>query len=254
MALGCWGIASGVGMLLLRRWARFSTLVFSVATASWVLLAAPAFLFFPIPIPPDIPEEAIAAVRSFLPVVFALLFAFAFWCIYLLNRDSSKSSFELPTTARNGGPVSIAIIGGFLMVTTVLGVESIASHGPAMLFGSVFTGWKAATIWLLASAAELYLGIGLLRRNPRSCVLAVCFFLFQFLETVAFLVRPDRESRIADYYHALHAYFQRRPGMQVSLNDVYAYLRFGHTEWGILCMIALWYLVRFKKTIDADEA
>jgi hypothetical protein len=171
---------------------------------------------------------------------------------YLFNRDTSKSSFEIPTTGRNGRPAGIGIIGGFLLVSAVLGVESIASHGPAMLFGSVFTGWKAATIWLLASAAELCLGIGLLRRNPRSCILAGCFFLFQFLETVAFLVRPDRESRVADYYNALHAYFQRRPGMQVSLNDVSAYLRFGHTEWGILSMIALWYLIRFKKTFDAD--
>jgi hypothetical protein len=225
--------------------------VFSVAIVSWTLLAAPTILFYPIPGPTDIPEEAVASARSFLPVFVVLLVAFVFWCIYLLNTDNSKSSFGLPTIRRSARPVSITMIGGFLLVSAVLGCEAIVSHGPAMLFGSVFTGWEASTIWLLASAAELYLGIGLLMANARSRALAVCFFAFELLETAASLIRPDRESRVADFYDAMQVHFQRRPGLQVSLNDVSASLLFGSIEWSILILIALWYLVRFRRAFDA---
>src|SRR5712691_9272492 len=63
---GC-GIASGIGMLRLQRWARLSILVFSVAIASWTLLAAPIILFYPFPTPTDVPEEAMAFARTDLP-------------------------------------------------------------------------------------------------------------------------------------------------------------------------------------------
>jgi hypothetical protein len=130
----------------------------------------------------------------------------------------------------------------------------MVSHAPAMLFGFVFTGWKASTIWLLASTAEVYLGIGLLIVSPRSRALAVWFFVFQLLETVAFFVRPDRESRIADYYDALDVYFQRRRGLRVSLNDMTASLLFWFMEWSVLILIALWYLIRCRKVFDAARS
>jgi hypothetical protein len=99
MGLAGWGIATGIGMLRLQRWARLSMLVFSVGIASWTLLAAPTLLFYPLPTPTDLPEEAITVARSILPVLFVLLLAFVFWCIYLLNTDSSKSSFGIPIPA-----------------------------------------------------------------------------------------------------------------------------------------------------------
>src|SRR6266853_3501634 len=77
MMLGGWGTATGVGILLLRRWARLSILMFSVTITSWAFLAAPIILFYPIPTPTDVPEAATAAVMSVLPVLVALLLAFA---------------------------------------------------------------------------------------------------------------------------------------------------------------------------------
>ena len=253
MILGGGGIATGVGMLLLRRWARLTTLVVSIVIGSWAFLAAPVILYYPIRTSTNDPEEAIAFARGALPIFLALLLAFALWCIYLLNTDVSKRSFGVPTMGRTVRPVSNDMIGGFLLVCAVLGVETIISHGPAMLFGSVFTGWKASAIWLSAAAVELYLGIGLLMVNPQSRVLAVFFFLFQLLETVAFLVRPDRELRIADYFHALQEYFQHRSGALVSLKDVSGSLQFWSIEWGILVLIALWYLFTSKKAFAADK-
>jgi hypothetical protein len=254
LLLGCWGIATGIGVLLRQRWARLSILASSVAIASWALLAAPTILFYPIATPTDVPEEAIRFAMSVFPSLFALVLAFAFWCIYLLNTSESKVLFGLPARSRAIRPVSTSLIGGFLIVSALLGVGSIVGRGPAMVFGSVYTGLKASTIWVFASAAELYLGVGLLRVSPRSRVLAVFFFLFQLLETLTFLVRPDRESRVADYYNALHSYFQRRSGVQVSLNDVSALLHFWSIEWSILILIALWYLVSRKKAFRAVNA
>jgi len=146
------------------------------------------------------------------------------------------------------------MIAGLLIVYSIVGLIGIPRHGPAMLFGWVFTGWTASFIWLLASVAELYLGIGLFRLKPRCRTLALFFFAFQFLEPLVSFARPDRESRITDYYHAVKTYYESRSRMPPSSNAVSAGLRFWLLEWGILTLFACWLLVKSAKAFDPDKS
>ena len=257
MALGGAGIATGVGILRLQRWARLSLLVFSVAIASWILHAAPVAFMYPLSVPADIPPEAIPAggFRTVSAMILLSVFAFASWCVYVLNTSKSRTSFGLQNTGRTARPLGSGLIGGFLLVGGVLSFfVAIGGSGVAMSFGFVFTGWAAPVIWLIFSIAELYIGTSLLWLKPRAFVLTVYWFIYQFVEVVVFFVRPDRELRVADFYDAMHSYFQRRPGAPVSLSDVSASFQFWSIECGILSLIALWYLASRKMEFYPKKA
>lgn len=242
---------TAVGLLRLQRWARLSLLSFSGLVVSWCVLAAPTLLFFPPPEVPGVADQVIEFAKAAALVFFAVLLALALWWIYFLNSDTSKKSFGCHTADSGTRSTSTTLVAWLLIVSGILSAGASIVHGPANLFGWTLTAWQSSIVWLIAFIAELYLGIGLLRSRRWSRQFTVYFFIFELLQSAVFLVRPDREERMADYYRAVSAFYESRSHvhMRPNMSQVSASLWFWLIEWGICALFAIFVLTKHRTEI-----
>jgi len=195
LALGGWGIASGIGILNSKEWARISMIVFSVLLVFCFLPSALLMAFIPLPVPndPNLPSNFAFAVKIAVCSSFGVLAALgAFW-LYFFNKRSVKARFQgrevpvevAPTpspvqmpaaipSARPGAsarPLSITIIGWFLLVGSPLGILGALysrSMFPGVQMPMCFVGFfvfgRSATIILLVwMVVQMIAAVGLLK-------------------------------------------------------------------------------------------
>ena len=99
--------------------------------------------------------------------------------------------------AESGGrPLSISIIGWWLLVTGVFMVLVSPLRMPASIFIWVATGWPAAVWYVGFGAPWLYIGYGLLRLNPIARKIAIAALCFGAANTAVFFLFPGWESRL----------------------------------------------------------
>src|SRR5271155_10056 len=88
-----WGIASAVGLLQLKGWARNSILIFS---GLLLLVSVPGLLvipFTPIEQAAGLPNGFTAVVRIFLVAIFGALAGIGVWWIVFFNKKSVRAQF-----------------------------------------------------------------------------------------------------------------------------------------------------------------
>ena len=152
-AFGGWGLASGIGLLKTKQWARISTLV---CAAILVFISLPlAVIMAIIPLPntpgandPNPPFNITLVVRVGMSLVYAMFAALGGYWLYFFNTQKVKAQFRgqqpftesaqselagLPSanSADRFGPdqysrpLSITIIGWYLIIGSALGPLSI---------------------------------------------------------------------------------------------------------------------------------
>jgi hypothetical protein len=155
-AFGGWGLASGIGLLKTKQWARISTLVYA---AIRVFISLPlAVIMAIIPLPntpgandPNPPLNIMLVVRVGMSLVYAVFAALGGYWLYFFNTQKVKAQFRgqqpftesaqselagLPSAnsaVRFGPdqysrPLSITIIGWYLIIGSALGPLSIFIH------------------------------------------------------------------------------------------------------------------------------
>jgi len=93
LALAGWGIASGVGLLKLREWARVSMLIFSGLLIFFTLPAGLVFAWIRFPVPSDAQDPEFTARIMSLTHIFISLVYFSlaalggFWLYYFLKKS-----------------------------------------------------------------------------------------------------------------------------------------------------------------------
>ena len=147
-AVAVLGIATGVDLFRLRRWARISVLVFAAFlcvmgfTAGFVMLVMP----FPAPVraPADF-AQTMTMVRAGIAGFYFLLLLLGAWWIYLFTREGVKAQFGVKlaaagaapgaTVARvgvaQGRPVSITIIAVLILIGALNAPVTLALRLPA---------------------------------------------------------------------------------------------------------------------------
>jgi len=216
-----WGIATSIGLLNLRNWARLSIIVFSVLLilmsgfSGLMLLSAPMF-----PNPSEANPSVMAAVRILMGAFWAAQLGIGIWWLVFFNRAKVKQQFvpagsPLPppaseifaahppqisvppiTPRRPQRPLSLTILAWFLLAACLFLPLNVALHSPAFVLTKIVTGRPAVLYYLAVMALHLYIGIGLLRLKPLARTVGVGYFTFAFINAAVFYLAPGARVRM----------------------------------------------------------
>jgi hypothetical protein len=190
VVFGGWGVATGVGLINTKQWARISMFVFAafLAFVSIPTAALMAFIKFPVPDDPNFPGFTMM-IKVGLVLFYAAFGALGCFWLYFFNRKNVKAQFEgkhvaelatpdLPWNAASAAgrvdsparPISITIIGWCLIVFSAFAPMSLLFSKsifpdvalPICFLGFFFFGRSAYLILFLWMAAQLVAAVGLL--------------------------------------------------------------------------------------------
>jgi hypothetical protein len=213
ISLGVWGIFSGTGLLQLRGWARISTLVFSVFLLVVAVPAAVLLAVMPFPTAalsaadPEKMAGGLAAVRFFGVIFYGLLAALGGWWLYFFSKASTKDQFlgqnTAPGSARfavskspsSGRPLSITIIGWYMLISAFSMVAFLFVNAPVFFLGFFFNGGAAACILLTLGTVQIASGSGLLKLQPWSRTVALYYFQFIIFNALTMVLVPGTQAR-----------------------------------------------------------
>jgi hypothetical protein len=223
-ALAAWGVASGIGLLRLREWARISMIVFS---ALLVLMSLPGLLMMlamPFPIPPNASDAELArhvmlGTRIIMSIFYALLISTAAFWLYFFNTRFVRDQFKgvagvgtpaneisgaiatrgpAPVSARQR-PISISIIGGYLVASAGCVSIFFFIRFPMLFLWFLLRGPKATAYVLITAMLQIIIGIGLLKLREWARILAICYFAFLTLNALTMALAPGAQARYQEF-------------------------------------------------------
>lgn len=227
-----WGIATGVGLINTKEWARISTIVFAALLALFTLPTALFVAFVPLPIPkdPNLPSHFALTIRAGISVFYGLLGALAIFWLFFFNRRSVKEQFRrkrpvldestqylpseipsakpaMPSSAR---PLSITIIAWFLLVGSaslpffLLYSRTMFRNVPVpfCFLGFFLFGRGAALVLLLWMVVQIGAAVGLLRLQNWARLTTIWLQLFGILNVLLVVAIPANRVR---YQHIMDA-------------------------------------------------
>src|SRR6266852_639966 len=211
LALSLFGIATGIGLIYLRNWARISVLICGGFSVFFGLIGIPiAFLTqFPAnPNSPALPAESMQAVRWILLVIYGIPLLIGVWWLILFNRKSVKAQFagargstdpDLPQ--KPACPLPIAVLAWFYIasILNLLFLPFLSFRVPMFIFGRLLHGSVGLTVLLLSCLAFFVAGVGLLKLKPWSYSLTIGLQLFWLASTVVTLLTPNYKSAMDSF-------------------------------------------------------
>ncbi len=219
ICLSLFGIATGIGFLYLRNWARISVLIWGGFSVFFAVIGIPiAFLtqFPPSPSSPALPAESMQAVRWILLVTYGIPLLIGVWWLILFNRKSVKAQFSGARVSTDPGlpqkptcPLPIAVLAWFYVasVLNLLFLPLLPFHAPLFVFGYVLPGSAGKMVLIIASLAFAIAGIGLLKLKPWSYSLTMGLQLFWLASTVVTVLAPNYKSVMDSYMKEVQASF-----------------------------------------------
>ena len=238
LAVAGWGIATAVGILRLRNWARISILVISGIAVAMLLFSGLSMLLI-VPMlrrEPGMPAGAIAVFAAIELIFLCVPLGIAIWWLVLFCRRSVRAQFgkgvqsavlhpidakavpivamaEPPRSFARKIPVSTVVIAVFLLVGVAFAGLTvplvIRMSSPSLLFGVLIRGRGGLVAIIVIAAIQLVLGIALLRRKTWSLDATVAYVVVVTLNGVLFLVSNSREA----YFKVILSNYEAPPGL-----------------------------------------
>jgi hypothetical protein len=255
LGFAAWGVATGVGLLRLRNWARVSLLVLSGL-----------LLFFSLPVliivlvNPEVFRQIMLGVRISLALRHGVFSALSsFWLWFLNTRatreqfeDATKSDLSVAKTPRR--PVSISIIGCYLLIDALRYPADAFFPFPAFLLGFLLKGRSATAIILLQCALQVVAGIGVLKLKPWARIISIYYFAFLLVNSFTMVLIPGTRARFEE---AL-AEIQRLPFIPpiiqgISWNQMRPWLWPGFAFAVLFSGVPLWFLITNKRTFAPTQ-
>ena len=241
--LGAWGTTTAIGLLRMQNWGRISLLVFAALLALTGVVAAPAILL--VPAPPTAPPNY-DAVRTGIAVFYGVLGALGLLWLYYFSRRATREAFAGVVTSESGGrPLSISIIGWWLLITGVITVLVSPLRMPVTLFLWIVSGWTAAAWYFVLGALYTYIGYGLLRLNAMARLLAISLLGFGVVNGLVFFALPGRDARLATFMSKFH-FMQLPPPAHFPAFMLIPSL--------VGIAVPLWFLIARRKAFHGAEA
>lgn len=230
-AFGGWGLASGIGLLKAKQWARISTLVYAAILVFISLPAAAVMAFVPIPNPPSVngpnPQfNIVLMVRVGGTLLYAMFATLGGFWLYFFNTQKVKAQFRgqqpfaesaqselagLPSAnsaVRFGPdqysrPLSITIIGWYLIIGSALGPLSILftntlfprSKLPVFILGFFLFGPGAYLLFIIWMAVQIVASVGLLKLKTWGLYTTIALQCLALLNMVLIVAIPDNRLR-----------------------------------------------------------
>lgn len=177
LAFSAWGTSTGIAILLRRRWARISILVFAGLLA--FLGAGSMLIMLFVLLLAAIQSKPIDMVGWAAAALYAAATALGVWWLVLFNRSRSKEYFAAHgPVGEHARPLSVSVIAWCLLVGAAFMAIGAAFGSPAMLFGTILTGWLALVVYGAFAAVQMYLGRGLLHLEGKARIGAITYLCF----------------------------------------------------------------------------
>jgi hypothetical protein len=150
-------------------------------------------------------------------------------------------------------PLSISIIGWFLVAGCLFVPFSVILRAPTILFTATLTGWPAVFLLLVFGALHLYIGIALLKMKPSGRLVGMAYYIFALLNTAVFCFAPGRSARIARLLDAERSMFPWMRSAQTNspfTGDITLFLVVGAIFGIAFCLVLLYFLAAAKPAFD----
>jgi hypothetical protein len=269
VCLSLFGVATGIGLLYLRKWARISVLIwggFSVFFGVCGIPVAYLMLLSPNPRAPTLPVEGMQAIRSILLVIYGTPLVIGVWWLILFNRKSVQAQFAgsaLPADPtvppKPACPLPIAVLAWFY-ITSILNLFFLPffpSNVPVFVFGLILPGTMGRAILILSFLAFFAAGVGLLKLKPWSYTLILGLQLFWLASTAVSMLRPNYKAVMQSFLEQYEASFHL-PKSQYSANPFIQYfgwfMIFGMVFAGVILGLFVYYRPRFLKAASRAAA
>jgi len=251
LGVAAWGITTSVGLFRMRGWSRWSILVFSGLLAFMGGSTALLLSVVQLPPTPGASEQIAGVVKIIAAVVYGIpALIGAFW-LYYFNTSRVRTQFGTGAVADGPGgrPLSVSLIAWLLIFRGGIYVVGAFSPFPGMVFGLMLTGWPARASYVALAAIEIALGVGLLRLNPLSRVLAIGLFGYGILNSVLFAVLPGHSERLRAAIESLPFTMRQPPGYD-PFSSITASVLIG----SLVSIVPIWFLIASRHAFAKPPA
>jgi hypothetical protein len=190
-AFALFGVAVGIGLIRLWKWARYGAIALAVLVILLTILPGIVFAFMPLPPSPDPGGPPAGAVRWILVGFYLFWAAMAGIFLYVMTRKSTVVQFNggAAEPAPRARPLSISIIAWLMIASGVMTLPMLAwARMPAAFFGLVMTGIGARIFYGVYTVAYVVIGVGLIRRTAEALPLAIAVHALMLLNALTMLV------------------------------------------------------------------
>jgi hypothetical protein len=240
-AFALWGVLTGIAIFRRRGWARVSIILFAILLTIMGAGGAIAALFMPLPPQENLDPRIMMGVRFGMTGFYLVLAGIGTWWLVLFNIQTTKSYFagNDPLEGPGARPLSVSIIGWYLLISSIMMAASAVLKVPAFVLGAVFTGWGALAMYSLFAVAQLYLGTGILQLQEHARIGGIAYFGFGALNSVLTMLPPGLEGKMEIMRRELPKLFPA--GMSVQMPQ--PTWVFGLIGMAVVT-IPIWFLVR----------
>jgi hypothetical protein len=266
MCLSVFGIATGIGLILLRNWARVSVLIwggFSVFFGGFGIVIAFLAPFLQTPDAAQLPAESVRLVRWIMLVIYGIPLTAGIWWLILFSRKSVKAQFSGPDDSANAGlpqkprcPLPIAVLAWFY-ITSILNfilLPLLPFRVPVLVFGRVLPGSTGVAVLLLSCLTLVVCGIGLLKLKPWSYSLTIGLQVFWLASTAVSLLSPNYDAVMKSFLRQMESSLQL-PRTQFSMGYFTHHYGWavvlGFSFAGAILALLVYYRPRFLKAASA---
>lgn len=227
-----WGIATGVGILQLRPWARISMIVMSIFAIFGCVCGAIGILAAQTVLKgdPQMPPEAVRMILVMSSIIFLIPLGIAIWWLALFTRkrviaefatrgvapsaimqrnapleiapggtSTESESAAVPFVAAQanpGIPLSIRIITIFFLLGSAMGLLSlelvVRMHMPSLVLGFLVEGRSAWTFFAAFAVVQLVICIAVLKKRAWALDGLIAVSIFSALNVVLMAISPSR--------------------------------------------------------------
>lgn len=213
------GLLTAFGLFRLKRWARYSTIIFAACLVFFGLFLA--IIFAVLPVPSTDPRTAmpnpqsVTVVKTVMASISLAIAALGGLWLYYFNRGDIKAAFarvdedglDSVSGLLIGGrrvPLSIASIAGFSLFGALGTIPSIVWIPSAFVFGSLIVGKLAIPVMIFFCLAYVYIGVGVLRLWKSGRTVGIVFNCY-WLVNVAILAVMPRERLVQMFLKMMQA-------------------------------------------------
>jgi hypothetical protein len=277
LALVACGVATGVGLLRLREWARISQMIFAGLLALMGFSVILLFMFIDLPVPandrdPELTRHIFQLTRVFISIFYGGLGALGVWWLYYFGKRSVRDEFrsgaraitaayvpgavpavqfgQVPGPMNSGRPVSISVIAALMLIGVLSFPVIVLTHTPMLLFGYPFYGGKAALVALLWFALQAAAAYGLLKLRLWGWTLAIVVLALGLLNTLAVVVIPGGQARFDGLMQQIYSQW----GFPSNIPTLHLPVALMILPAVPVILVELWFVITRKPAFVAAEA
>ena len=240
LLLTIWSITTAAGIFRRREWARLSIVIFAVLLVGMGVSAVVGTLVAPVPPNASVSEAAMGRIRLMIIVLYSAMAAVGVWWLFLFNSRRTKDYFSGAALEDRGGrPLSITLIGWFLLLSALVTAFSAIVQVPGMFFGVLLTRWTALAAYSLLTAVNIYLGVGLLQLHQSARIAGIVYFAILAANSIAMFALPGFPARIQAIQDAMRG-FVRVDQIPIPFESYWIFGLIG----AVIAAVPIWFLVR----------